>query len=83
MGLVCWLAEIIANTFAQTMRPYGADLNSRQFAIELLERMNGPDFGKRLDRNAHDAAEAITIFALTARQIMLLRYACEKLISEQ
>jgi hypothetical protein len=59
------------------------NLNSRQFASELLNRMNERDFGKRLDRNAHDAEVAITVFALTARQIMLLRYACEKLMREQ
>lgn len=83
MGLVYWLAEIIVNTFAQQVGQYGADLNSRQFASELLNRMNEPDIRVRLDRNAQDTAQAKTMFALTARQVMLLRYACEKLMSEQ
>ena len=82
MGLVYWLAEIIVNTFTHQVGLYGADLNSRQFTRALLNRMNERDFGKRLDRTAHDTEEAITVFALTVRQIMLLRYACEKLMSE-
>lgn len=83
MGLVCWLAEIISETFVQQVGQYGTDLNSRRLASALLNRMSERDVGKRLDRSVHDAKEGTTVFALTSRQIMLLRYACEKLMSEQ